>query len=98
MELLQTKTHRDIQRYILEDHGETHSSLPRHRNQPGAMLDPDLMTGHINSFRTVMPKIEESNKGMLNWHNLLRERHCTGLGKWLLVDGAGLVQVIRLVG
>lgn len=62
MELLQTNTQRDVQRYILEDHGETRTSLPRHRNQPGAMLDPDLMTEHINLFRTAMPKIEESNK------------------------------------
>lgn len=45
-----------------------------------------------------MPKIKESNKGILSRHNLLRERQYTGLGKWLLVDGAGLVQVIRLVG
>lgn len=44
-----------------------------------------------------MPKVEESNKGMLSRHNLLRERQCTGLGKWLLVNGARLVQVIRLV-
>lgn len=69
MELLQTQTYRDSYSYILEDHGETHSSLPRHRNQLGAMLDPDLMTGHINLFRTAMPKIEESNRGMLSQHN-----------------------------
>lgn len=103
MELLQTQTYRDGQSYSLEDHGETHIRLPRHktnnyRRQLRATLDPDLMIEHVNLFRTATPKIGESNNGILSRHNLLRERQYTGLGKWLLVDGAGLVQVIRLVG
>jgi hypothetical protein len=70
MKLLQTQTCRDSQSYILDDHGEHAVACPdiesnNYRCQLGAMLDPDLMSGHVNLLRTAMPKIEESKRGIV---------------------------------